>query len=101
MCDSNRGKLAILHLNVNSVHEKISNIDRILSLEMFDIESKLDDGVPLGFDCNSQYKSLRRDRGSSSGDLLVFIRKGLYVSYNFNSLDHEFIYFEIQTKNHK
>jgi exonuclease III len=95
-------KFAVLHLNVNSVREKMSNIDRILALEMFDIvmlnESKLDDSVPLCFYINENYRIIRRDRGKAGGGLLLFVKKKYSISFIHSSLEHEFIYFELKIK---
>ena len=105
MNDSNKDRLAIIYLNVNSVREKMCNIYRILTLEMYDIvllnETKLDDTVPLCFYQNHQYKMFRRDRGRAGGGLLVFVRKTLCVTFMFSSLEHEFMYFELTTLKNK
>ena len=61
-------------------------------------ESKLDDLVPIKFYQHINYRLLRRDRGNDSGGggVLVFVKKCLEVAFYHNSLDFEFIYFEIK-----
>lgn len=46
-------KLAVFHLNLNSIFNKMDDIDMVLNLNLYDIvminESKLDDTVPIDF----------------------------------------------------
>lgn len=64
-------------------------------------ETKLDETVPLNFYSHLSYRSLRRDRGngSSGGGIMVFIKKSIELVFSFNSLDFEFIYFELKINN--
>ena len=85
--NSNDGELKILHLNINSIFNKIDSIHDILDLGTFDIifinESKLDNTVPDSHLSHIRYTLHRRDRkflndaelGRHGGGLLIFIRK--------------------------
>jgi hypothetical protein len=75
-----------MHLNINSLHSKINEIDKILKLEKFDIvalnETKLDKNKPTSFYQNSDYDIIRRDRdfdenyaSKRGGGIMVFVKK--------------------------
>ena len=92
--------MAILHLNINSIYNKIIDFDQILDLELYHIllfnESKLDINVPKRYFNNPKYRVLRRDRGANGGGILVFVKKSLHIEFDFNGIDHEWIYFELK-----
>ena len=92
-------KMALLHLNINSLFNKIAEIDEILNLKLYDIvtlnETKLDEYVSQSFYKNVFYIIIRRDRGTGGGGVLVFIRKEYKILNSFNSLDFEMIHFKI------
>ena len=85
--DKKKKELKILHLNINSVFNKIDSIHDILDSNSFDIifinESKLDNTVPDSYLSHNRYALHRRDREFSSGEgngrhgggLLIYIRK--------------------------
>ena len=95
--------MALLHLNINSLFNKIAEIDEILNLKLYDIvtlnETKLDESVPQSFYKNVFYNIIRRDRGTGGGGVLVFIRKEYKILNSFNSLDFEMIHFNLLCKN--
>ena len=73
------GKFSFLHLNFNSVFNKVHELDEILNLCRVDIfsinESKLGESVPNSWYSNKFYKCLRLDRiENNGGGILVFIR---------------------------
>lgn len=100
--ENNSSKFSIFHLNLNSIFNKIDDIDLVLNLNLYDIiminESELDESVPIDFYSNNYYRIIRRDRGGSTrgGSLLVFIKKASELLFSFNSADFEFIYFELK-----
>jgi hypothetical protein len=59
-----KSKISFMHLNINSLHSKINEIDKILKLKKFDIvplnETKLDKNKPTSFYQNSDYDIIRR-----------------------------------------
>ena len=79
--------MKILHLNINSIFNKIDSIHDILDFGTFDIicinESKLDNSVPDSHLSHIKYTLHRRDRefsggvgfGRHGGGLLIFIKK--------------------------
>ncbi len=94
------GKFSILHLNINSFHMKVDEIQMILDKKLFDIimlnESKLDETIPTKFTDHINYISLRRDRTRNGGGILIFIRSE-YKLNNVNiHLNIECIYFSIK-----
>jgi hypothetical protein len=100
--DKLSNKLSIFHLNLNSIYNKIDDVDLVLNLNLYDIiminESKLDDSVPIDFYSNQYYRILRRDRGGTTkgGGILVFVKKSIELLFSFNSTEFEFIYFELK-----
>jgi len=92
-------------LNVNSIRQKINEINKILETKIFDFvvlqETNLNENIPASFYKHNAYRSIRRDRHSihSSGGIIVFIRKEYTITniqtYN-EDLDFEFIRFDIK-----
>ena len=75
-------KFKVLHLNVNSIYDKMSEIDLILQTKIIDIfminESRLDSNIPSLFYSSPDYKIIRLDREGKCGvGEIVFIRKDL------------------------
>lgn len=76
-------KFIMLFLNINSIFNKVSEVDEILNKcepDAFLIdESKLDSAVPKSWYINRKYFSLRLDRpeGQGEGGNLVFCAKAL------------------------
>jgi hypothetical protein len=68
--DKFNGNLSFIHLNKNTIFNKIDDIDTILNLNLYDIvminETKLDDSVPINYFTHQYYHVLRRDRGGES-----------------------------------
>ena len=97
----NLDNLNILHLNINSVESKLTNIDSILSANIYDVivlsESKLDYTTSKNFGKGYGYQVLRRDRNSHGGGLLIFINGKLKVASCHNSPDFELIHFQLFT----
>ena len=67
----------IVHLNINSLFNKIDELNFLIGNE-FDIislnETKLDSSIPLSFTSNIKYNTLRLDRNRHGGGILVLIK---------------------------
>jgi hypothetical protein len=89
----------MLYLNINSVVNKVHELDQILNKcnpDAFLIdESKLNNTVPVSWYKNSKYFSLRLDReGEGGGGELVFLKKGTIIKkHEYTSF--ETIYFQL------
>lgn len=97
-------EFAVLHLNINSVFNKINDLNQILDSKLYDIvtinESKLDEEVPISFFTNLSYSCLRRDRkGKGGGGLLVFVKKQYNIVKTSDSYKGEVISFQIKINN--
>lgn len=88
-----QSKFNILHLNINSIQSKLSQIGTIFDLGSFDFfclnETKLDNKVPLAFYNHRHYNIIRRDRDfggvtSKGGGILAFIKKGYKYKSNYS-----------------
>ena len=100
--ESKAGELKILHLNINSIFNKIDSIHDILDFGTYDIicinESKLDNSVPDSHLSHIRYTLHRRDRnfsngaefGRHGGGLLIFIRNffihSVELCYQFEAM---------------
>jgi len=105
-----KSKFIIVHLNINSVHSKIKEIDELLKLKAIDIlalnETKLDSSKPLSFYKNSDYNMVRRDRcyndssaASKGGGLIIFIKKKFRMLNEFKSPVYELICLKLEVNN--
>ena len=69
------------HLNVNSIRNKFSAIQDILSRALVDIlslcETKLDDSFPLAQFSVPNYKCFREDRNANGGGVMLYIRSDI------------------------
>ncbi|CAF1132148.1 unnamed protein product [Brachionus calyciflorus] len=92
--------IKLIHLNVNSIINKLYDIDQILSSNQVDVlmlsETKLDDEIPNSFYQNNNYFKLRLDRNSKGGGLLVFIKNGLMLTKSKFFSNIELIYFQLK-----
>ena len=75
----NVGKFIFLHLNINSIFNKVYEVDELLNtckVDAFSInESRLEDGVPTSWYTNKHYACLRLDRDfKGGGGILLFLR---------------------------
>ena len=92
-------KFILLYLNINSVFNKVHELDQILEKcnpDAFLIdESKLDCLVPISWYINKKkYFCLRLDReGKGGGGELVFLKRGIIVKKH-ELTDFETIYFQ-------
>ena len=101
--------IKLIHLNVNSIINKLYDIDQILSSNQVDVlmlsETKLDDEIPNSFYQNNNYFKLRLDRNSKGGGLLVFFKNGLVLTKSKFFSNIELFYFQfyllLQTTNIK
>ena len=89
----------MLYLNINSVVNKVHELDQILNKcnpDAFLIdESKLNNTVPISWYKNSKYFSLRLDReGEGGGGELVFLKKGTIIKKH-EYTNFETIYFQL------
>ena len=77
-------KFSFIHLNINSIYNKLDDIKKILDLSIYDLiminESKLDDSIPENFFLHDKNKLFRRDRCRNGGGILMFIRKCYNIS---------------------
>jgi hypothetical protein len=104
------GKFNLIHLNINSLHPKISEVNDILKLNLFEFfsinETKLDASKPAGFYKNNRYNIIRRDRCHGSTDLatkgggiIIFIKKQYHIEYSFISDGYELIHIKLKIDN--
>lgn len=93
---AHKDKLSIL-LNINSVHNKLPEVHRILDLGQFEAviinEGKLSDATPSKALDHRHYRSFRRDRQSNGGGILIYIKRSLPLISEFHSTDYELIHF--------
>lgn len=99
----NTHEFMVLHLNINSIFNKLHEVNEILNLKIVDIfminETKLDSSVPISFYNHPSYNILRLDRqDKGGGGEIVFIRKG-YQILKYELTDFESIFFQIKIKN--
>ena len=70
---------------------------------LFDIivlnETKINEEIPDSFFSNRRYNTIRRDRNTEGGGVLVFCRKEYKILKSENSMDNEIIYFQLLNKN--
>ena len=100
-------KFIFLHLNINSVFNKVHELDEILNLCKVDVfsinESKLDYLVPISWYLNKSYNCIRLDRegedgggkGHGGGGNLVFVKKEYLIKKVELLYDIETIYFQL------
>ena len=104
---SSKNNFKILHLNVNSLRNKIDQLLIILNLRIFDIvclnETRLDYFLhPLSVLKSPYYNILRSDRDENNGGgVLVYVRNEYIISKSTISPVIEAIYFEISFKKQK
>jgi exonuclease III len=91
-----------MHLNINSVFNKFEHVFSILNSLDFDIialnEIKLDDSVPSKLYEHEKYNLIRRDRNSSGGGIMVYIKKCYSILDYESSTDYEIISFKLLVK---
>ena len=89
----------ILHININSIFTKFSEIYEILSLQLYDVllinESKLDEHIPDSFCSHVNYHMIRRDRNRNGGGLLIYLNKKYNIIESYNSIEYESIFLQI------
>ena len=94
-------------LYIYSLHSKISEVDCLLKLNIFDLfslnETKLDSTKPISFYKNKDYKIIRRDRcfdeslpKSGGGGLILFIKKQYKIISTFLASKYEMICLKIE-----
>ena len=96
---SNKEKFVVLFLNINSIFNKVRELDDILKQCYPDAfllnESKLDSLVPNSWYINKKYKCYRLDRDDKGGGgELVFLKKE-YIVKKIEYTDFETIYFQL------
>ena len=95
---------------MNSLHSKISEVNDILKLNLFEFfsinETKLDASKPVGFYINNRFNIIRRDRCHGSTDLatkgggiIIFIKKQYHIEYSFISDEYELIHIKLKIDN--
>ena len=88
---SSKCNFSILHLNINSIYNKIDEIDNILSLNYEIVmlnETKLDSSIPNAFYKNVNYNIIRLDRTRNGGGIIVFIRREYtYTSNMYTNIE--------------
>jgi exonuclease III len=94
-------KFSILHLNVNSLSSKKTDIFKILDQQIVDIfmlnETKLDSLIHPNSSINHKsYVMLRNDRDSHGGGNIVYIKREYNISKSILLNDFEAIYFQIK-----
>ena len=105
---NNKNKFKVLHLIINSLYSKMCEIDLILQMKQYDIvflnETKFDRYTSSSFYPNNYYDIIRTDRdfnddqsGSKGGGIIIFVKKYYKVKF-IKSLDVEFIYLNVRTK---
>jgi len=94
-----KGKFTILHLNLNSVFNKIAHVFNILDMGKCDIimlnEVKLDSNMPSKMFLHNDYDLIRRDRTASGGGIMIYVKKCYKIIEQVASTDFELIYFKI------
>ena len=85
------GKFIFLHVNINSIFNKVYEVDELLNtykVDAFSInESKLEDGVSTSCFTNKHYVCLRNDRDfKGSSGILLFLRREYLIKKNSNLL---------------
>ena len=101
--NNNAANFLLLHLNINSIFNKLHEVDEILNSKEVDVfminESKLDSTVPASFYSNPNYQIIRLDRTvSGGGGKLVFIKKQ-YKIKSYELTKFESIYFQLEINN--
>jgi hypothetical protein len=96
---TNANNFKILHININSIFNKLQHIMSILDNLEYDIislnEVKTDDNTTNNFLSHPKYNIIRRDRSRNGGGIIVYI-KNIY-NYSFkNSDNYEIISFRLQ-----
>ena len=107
----NPTNLIIAHVNVNSIKTKFEYFHDILRKGLLDIlcitETKLDNTYADALFRCTGFKCYRKDRSSSSGGMLVYIREDIphnrleKCEINDQSCHFENVLFQFQTKNSK
>lgn len=96
----NPGSFKIMHLNINSAFNKFEHIIEILNSADIDIltlnETKLDDETPDRYFEHNNYNTLRRNRNSHGGGILVLVKKCYQISEKNSSTEYEIISFKLK-----
>jgi exonuclease III len=101
---SKDNKFCFLHLNINSLRNKLHLLKLILNLRLFDIvflnETRLDFYLhPLSVLKSPYYNTLRSDREEDSGGgILIFVRNEYVITKSIISSTIEAIFFQISIK---
>lgn len=92
-------KFLIVHLNINSLFMKCTQVSQILDLNKLDIfmlnETKLNESIPSKKCDHRLYNMLRCDRSRRGGGIVVFIKKSYDILKWFKIKIFEGIYIKI------
>ena len=102
---SKNSNFQILHLNINSIINKLYEVNELLNMRKFDIvcftECKLDDSIPNSFYNNNYYTKIRLDRNRHGGGLMIFIKNGIKKLRVLFHNNLELIYFQLLVNSEK